>query len=49
MGINPFLVSAILFALAFTIFFWIPETLGYKAGDQIEEVMREKNQNEEDM
>ena len=37
-GVNPFLLSALIFFLLFMTFIWIPETLGFKAGDQIMEI-----------
>ena len=45
-GLNPFLLSGILFFMLMLTFIWLPETLGYEVGDQIVEVLEEKEKEE---
>lgn len=42
LGLNPFLLVSVLYAIMFCLFLPLTETLGYVAPDQIDEVKREE-------
>lgn len=44
LGLNPFLLVSVLYAIMFCLFLPLTETLGYVAPDQIDEVKREEMQ-----